>query len=75
MPYTVMILFQNDSPLKDESNQNVMFLSYSGQGWFSNEGKDYKIKFRFGVYAFQDPPLCSSITCFMKLVKPLTQKT
>ncbi len=24
------------------------------------EGKTYKIKFHFGVYAFQDPPLRSS---------------
>jgi hypothetical protein len=27
---------------------------------FSYEGKAYNIKFRFGVVAFQDPPLCGS---------------
>ncbi len=27
---------------------------------FSHEGKAFKIKFRFGVYEIQDPPVCGS---------------
>jgi hypothetical protein len=52
-----MVLFHNESTIKDESSQNVIFFSYSEQCWFSYKGKAYKIKFRFGVYAFQDPSL------------------
>jgi hypothetical protein len=55
-----MILFHNESTIKDEISQNVIIFSYSQQCRFSYKGKAYKIKFRFGVYAFQDPPLCSS---------------
>jgi hypothetical protein len=41
-----MILFHNESTIKDESSQNVIFFSYSEQCWFSYKGKAYKIKFR-----------------------------
>jgi hypothetical protein len=56
-----MILFHNGSTIKDDSNQKKFnFFKCSEQYRFSYEGKAYKIKFRFGVCALQDTPLCSS---------------
>jgi hypothetical protein len=59
-----MILFQNDSTINDKSNKNAMFLSFYKLYWFLYEAKDYKIKFRFVVYVFQNLPLCSSTVFF-----------
>ncbi len=39
--------------------KRVMSLNNIG---FPIEGKTYKIKFRFGVYAFQDPTLVAGLT-------------
>jgi hypothetical protein len=37
-----------------------MFFIIFSIHWFSYKGKVYKIKLRFGVKGFQDPPLCGS---------------
>jgi hypothetical protein len=50
VPY-IDLSFHNDSTIKDKSKQNIMIFCHD---------KAYKIKFRFGVYAFQDAALCSS---------------
>ncbi len=38
----------------------MYFCHFPNNIGFSYEGKGYKIKFRFNVYKFQDPLLCSS---------------
>jgi hypothetical protein len=54
-----MILFYNGFTIKDESNQNVIFCHILNDIGFPVKGKLLKINVRFGVYAFQYPPLCS----------------
>ncbi len=59
-----MILFHDGLINKVEKNKNVMYFVMFWITlvllWRKNFWKTYKIKFNFGVYAFQDPLLCSS---------------
>jgi hypothetical protein len=52
----------NGSMIKGESNKNIYHFCHAlnNIGFFSYERKTYKIKFRFGTCAFQDPPLCNN---------------
>ncbi len=62
VPYSIMLLFHNGSMIKRyKLIQMLCVFSCSGSYWFSFKGKAHTTKFRLGVYAFQDPPLCSSI--------------
>ncbi len=50
----IKIVFYNGSTIKDEKHQNVIFLIMSWIILVPFKGEDYKIKFLFGVYAFQE---------------------
>ncbi len=69
-------LVSNGSTLKrwKQSNCNVLCHDFNNI-CFSYEGKAYKIKFRFGLYALQDPPLFSSTEGMSKTAKYITAET